>query len=130
MADNLKNALIRVWSKDLGRNYGNVVIAEVLRRRVDAPVPVRGTRVVYRRDFPGAVLIDAGEALQPIADAFRRNHDFLITIAQTDELIWTPTNVSKSIADYWTIELIPYVDHLRTCLQSDTEILKAAHDDN
>jgi len=129
----MKNVLIRAWSKDFSRNYGNVVVAELLERRVMTHVPILPGQIgrgSVGRDFPGAVLIDSGEALGPIAEAIRRGHDFLITIAATDVYIWKPVAANMSIADYWTVECVPWVEMARACAIPDSEILKAAHDDN
>jgi hypothetical protein len=125
----LKNTLIRVWSKDLGRNYGNVVVAEVNLRRVNTLVPAVGA-AHYRRDFPGAVLIDDQAALEPVATAIRRNHSFVITIAATDVFMWTAVRADQDITGYYTVECVPYVELARACAVPDDLILKAAHDDN
>ena len=128
-APNPRNALIRVWSGDFSTNYGNVVVAEVLRRRVEVMVPtiVGGIPSHYRRDFPGAVLIDSDDAIGPIAQAVARSHTYRITIADTDEYAWTPVAAHRAAGDYWTIELVPMVEFMRACAIPDSEIRKQAH---
>lgn len=129
MPDNPRHTLIRVWSGDLSTNYGNVVVAEVLRRRVEFMVPtlINGTPSHYRRDFPGAVLIDSADAIGNIALAFQRGHTYRITIADTDEYLWTPVSANLGVADYWTVELVPTVDLARACAVPDSEIIREAH---
>jgi hypothetical protein len=130
MPDNPRNALIRVWSGDLLTNYGNVVVAEVLRRRVETLIPGRtgaGAHAAYRRDFPGAVLIDAADAIGNIAVAFQRGHTYRVTIAETDEYLWTPVAANMAAGDYWAIELVPTVEYFRACAVPDSEIIREAH---
>lgn len=124
-----RHSLIRVWSGDFTTNYGNVVVAEVLRRRVDVMVPtlINGTPSHYRRDFPGAVLIDSDDAIGPVANAIGRGHTYRITIADTDEYAWTPVSTNVAAGNYWTIELVPMVELMRACAVPDSEIIREAH---
>ena len=122
MADNLRNTLIRAWSMDMKVNHGNVVVAEVLRRNVDAPVD--------GRFFPfhnGAVLIDADAAIGPIARMCGRN-GYLITIRDTAEFLWCPIAAHLAAGDYWTVEMVPWVEFQRQLSLPDAEIIRRAHD--
>lgn len=121
MPDNLKNALIRVYTMDMRRNHGNVVVAEILFRRVD--VKIHG----YTANVAGAVLIDAGDALQPIADMVQRAVGFLVFIRSTDALVWVVTRADMGVTGYWTVEMIPWIDHLRAISRPDDDIIREAH---
>lgn len=125
MADNLRNTLIRVYTMDLRACHGNVVVAEVLRRRVMVrPLAKPGTQ----HDLAGAVLIDQSAALNPIGTNIQAGVGFLVLIRATDELIWVPTRADMMAgADYWTIEMVPWVEYARASMEPDDEILRKAH---
>lgn len=123
MPEHLRNTLIRVFDMGLARNYGNVVVAEVLRRRVDY-----GPYQQY--NTPGAVLIDSTEALGPIADMVRRSDRFIVIIRSTDELLWIPTRADLSAGDYWTVEMVPWAEYLRAALKPDEQVIREAHHRN
>lgn len=129
-----RNTLVRAWSADMAVNYGNVVVAEVLRRRVTTKVPMaaaldgRATHVQVDRDFPGAVLIDTDAAIGPIAAAFARGHTYRITIADTNEYAWVPVAAYRAVGDYWTIECVPYLEHHRAMQPTDSDIIRKAHE--
>lgn len=127
MPDMVRDALIRVWSQDMRQNYGNVVVAEVLRRPVDATVLLAGD-ARHNQSFPnGAVLIDNNESLGTLATMIRARHHILVTIRSTPEFVWFPTAGYRSITDYWTIELAPWVDYLRAGSKSDDTIIREAN---
>lgn len=117
MVSNLRNTLIRAYTMDLRRLHGCVVVAEINMRRVEH----RG------QSMPGAVLIDSADALGTIADAVRKTLGFLIVIRSTDELLWIPIRSELSAGDYYTIELVPWVEHCRLNLISDDEVIRRAH---
>lgn len=124
MPDSLRNTLIRAYSMDMRRNHGNVVVAEILFRRVDWTLHNLGPR-----NDRGAVLIDSSDALGPIADAIRRGTGFLILIRATDELLWVPTRADMTAGDYWTIELVPWIDYLRAAAPTDDAVIRMAHEE-
>lgn len=122
MPDSLRNTLVRAYSMDMRRNHGNVVVAEVLFRRVDWNLHNLGAR-----NDPGAVLIDSSDALGPIATAIRQGIGFLVLIRATDQLLWLPTRADMTAGDYWTIELVPWIDYLRAAAKPDADIIRNAH---
>lgn len=122
MAENLRNTLIRVWSKDLRVNYGNVVVAEVLRRTVEGP-GLYGTTVPY---VNGAVLIDAEAAIGPVARGVTKAA-VIVTIRDTTEFMWSPVGAHLMAGDYWTVEMVPYVELSRVSQISDAEVIRRAH---
>lgn len=124
MPNSLRNTLIRAYTMDMRRNHGNVVVAEVLFRRVTF-YPM--TKPGQQCDVPGAVLIDAADALGHLGTAVGRGIGFLVMIRATDELIWVPTRADLGIGDYWTIELVPWVEYLRASADSDEDIIRRAH---
>lgn len=124
MLNSLRNTLIRAYTMDMRRNHGNVVVAEVLFRRVTF-YPM--TKPGQQCDVPGAVLIDAADALGHLGTAVGRGIGFLVMIRATDELIWVPTRADLGIGDYWTIELVPWVEYLRASADSDEDIIRRAH---
>ena len=124
MPDKETNVLIRAYTMDLRRNHGNVVVAEMLRRRVDFhPNPHRAET----RNTPGAVLIDSSDALGAIGGAINREIGFLLLIRSTDELLWLPTRADMMAGDYWTIEVVPWLEHVRAASLPDAEIIRRAH---
>lgn len=125
--NNIRHSLVRAWSTDMRHNFGNVAVAEILRRNVDAPVH---HTVGGWQSYPlGAVLIDADAALGPIARAIGKIA-MLITIRDTTEFLWWPVAAHLAAGDYWTVELVPYAEFLRNTSVPDAEILRKAHDDN
>lgn len=123
MPDNLKNALIRVYDMSMKRNHGNVVVSEVLFRRVEFP----GSAMFPSISTPGAVLIDSAESLGPIADLVRRNIGFLVFIRSTDALLWVSVRADMMAGDYWTIELVPWIEYLRAASLPDDQVIREAH---
>lgn len=126
-AQPLRNPLIRAYTMDMRRNHGNVVVSEINFRRVTFfPAAKPGGSV----NVPGAVLIDASEALSPLGGAVRQGIGFLVMVYATDELLWVPTRAEQDITEYWTIEMVPWVDYLRANALDDSEIIRKAHHDN
>lgn len=126
-ADSHRNALIRAYTIDMGHNYGNVVVAEVLRRRVAFHVH---TKPGQQFDTSGAVLIDATDALGPLGQVISASGtqaNILMVIRATDELLWLPTKAELGITDYWTIEMVPWIEYLRAASLSDEEVIRRAH---
>lgn len=120
----MKNTLIRAYTADMRRNHGNVVVAEINFRRVTFyPLTTPGGSF----NVPGAVLIDASDALAPLAGAVNRGIGFLVMVYATDELLWIPTKAEQDITEYWTIEMVPWVDYLRASAEDDDEIVRKAH---
>ncbi|ABW88466.1 hypothetical protein SEA_HAIL_71 [Mycobacterium phage Hail] len=126
MPDSLRDTLIRAYTMDMRRNYGNVVVAEVLHRRVDYHALTKPGQSFNTR---GAVMIDAAAALAPLANAVRRGIGMLVMIYATDELLWIPTRADLSVGDYWTVEMVPWVEYLRASAVSDDEVIRKAHDE-
>lgn len=123
----LRTPLIRAYTMDMRRNHGNVVVAEINFRRVTFyPATKPGSAV----NVPGAVLIDDGDAIAPLAGAVARGIGFLVMVYATDELLWVPTRAEQDITEYWTIEMVPWVDYLRANALDDDEIIRKAHRDN
>lgn len=123
MADSLRDTLIRVYSMDMRHNHGNVSVAEILHRRVTY-TPL-GTTGVH--DTRGAVLIDGPASLGPIGQAIGSGYGMLVMIRATDELLWVPTRAEMNIAEYWTIEMVPWVEYLRAASITDEEVIRRAH---
>lgn len=123
MPDNLKNALIRVYDMSMRHNHGNVVVSEILFRRVEFP----GAPEFPSISTPGAVLIDSAGSLGPIADLVRRNIGFLVFIRSTDAVLWVSVRADMLAGDYWTIELVPWIEYLRAASSPDDEIIRRAH---
>jgi hypothetical protein len=126
MPDNLRNTLVRVYTCDMRRNVGNVVVAEINFRRVEMPTAVAGTSA-GRTSVRGAVLIDNTGSLGPIADLVRRTVGFLVFIRATDELLWCPVKADMMAGDYWTVEMVPWIDYLRAASLPDENIIRKAH---
>lgn len=120
-APSLRNALIRVYSTDLRHNYGNVVIAEVLFRRVTCLAVGGGI------DVPGGVLLDDDAALGNLSTIVRTGAHVTVIIKQTDELLWLPVQAELNQTGYWSIEMVPLVDYARAALRSDDDIIREAH---
>ena len=125
MPNSLRNTLIRAYTMDMRRNHGNVVVAEVLFRRVSF-YPL--TKPGQSFDVPGAVLIDSGDALTPIGRAVGAGMGFLVMIRATDELLWVPTRADMSVGDYWTVEMVPWVEYLRASSDPDEDVIRKAHE--
>ena len=125
MPNSLRNTLIRAYTMDMRRNHGNVVVAEVLFRRVSF-YPL--TKPGQSFDVPGAVLIDSGDALTPIGRAVSAGYGFLVMIRATDELLWVPTRADMSVGDYWTVEMVPWVEYLRASGDPDEDVIRKAHE--
>lgn len=121
-APSLRSALIRVYSLDMRRHHGNVVVAEVLFRRVTFQAAY-----MANVDIPGAVLIDDDGALGPISTAVRAGVQVLVAIRQTDELLWVPVKADLNPTGYWAIEMAPLVDYARAALRPDEDIIREAH---
>ena len=124
MPNSLRNTLIRAHTMDMRRNHGNVVVAEILFRRVSFHPPGMPGAA---HDVPGAVLIDAGAALAPIARAVGLRIGHLVMIRATDELLWIPVRADMSVGDYWTIDMVPWVEYLRASTDTDDNVLRRAH---
>lgn len=120
--NSLRNALIRVYTSDLRKNLGNVVVAEVLFRRVNFRTG-RGQAI----DVPGAVLIDADAALGQLSTIVRTGTHVTVVIKQTDELLWLPVEAELNPTGYWSIEMVPLVDYARAALRPDEDIIQEAH---
>lgn len=120
----LKNPLIRAYSMDMRRNHGNVVVSEINFRRITFyPLTKPGSSA----NVPGAVLIDDGAALAPLGGAVMRDIAFLVMVYTTDELLWVPVRAEQDITEYWTIEMVPWVEYLRASAVADEEIIRRAH---
>jgi hypothetical protein len=124
MIQPMRNTLIRAYTMDMRRNHGNVVVAEINFRRVSYNVL---TKPGQQFNTSGAVLIDAGEALAPIGGAIQRNVGLLVMVYQTDEVLWIPTRADLGVSEYWTIEMVPWVDYLRDAAVDDDELIRLAH---
>lgn len=122
MARDIRNALVRVFSMDLTRNHGNVVVAEILFRRVSFTAGSNG-----ETDAAGAVLIDNDGSLGPISTGIRAGINLCIAIRKTDELLWVPIRADLSPTAYWTVELVPLIEYARSALKSDEAIIASAH---
>ncbi|WP_431231509.1 hypothetical protein ACQ856_18275 [Mycolicibacterium psychrotolerans] len=122
-AASLRDALIRAYTIDMARCHGCVAVAEILFRRVTFTI----TGQPGNHNTPGAVLIDSGDALGPIANGVTRGNRFLVMVAETDELLWLPTRADLGVGDYWTIEMVPWVEYLRNAVDPDHEIIRKAH---
>lgn len=127
MSEPLKNTLIRAYTMDMRRNHGNVVAAEINFRRVTF---YPATKPGASSNVRGAVLIDDGDAIAPLAGAVRRGIGFLVMVFNTEELLWIPTRAEQDITEYWTIEMVPWIDYLRASADDDEEIRRKAHHDN
>lgn len=124
MGAELRDTLIRAYTMDMRRNHGNVVVANITRRRVDfQPLAKPGQTF----DVQGAVLIDGPESLGPIAAAVRQGIGFLVMIRATDELLWVPVLAEQDITGYWRIELVPWIDYLRASASTDEQIIREAN---
>lgn len=126
MPDNLRNVLVRVYDMSMRRNHGNVVVAEINFRRVEQR---SATPMLPQLSCRGAVLIDSSGALGPIANLVRQCIGFLVYVRSTDELLWLPLRAEMSVGDYWTIEMVPWIEYLRACSLPDDEIIRRAHAD-
>ena len=124
MAGELRNILVRVYTMDMRRNYGNVVVANVTQRRVSFQ-PLARPGMSF--DVPGAVLIDSKECIGPLANAVANGIGCLVMIRATDELLWVPTKAELDMTEYWRIEMVPWVEYLRASSESDEDIIRKAH---
>lgn len=125
--NSLRNALIRVYSTDLRKNLGNVVVAEVLFRRVNFRSGMAPDGRGQTIDVPGAVLIDADTALGKLSTIVRTGTHITVVIKQTDELLWLPVTADLNQTGYWAIEMVPLVDYARAALKPDEDIIREAH---
>lgn len=128
MVENLKNVLVRGRSKDLNREYGAVIVNEILRREVTFKVH-RAAGEMSEKTLTGIALIGESTAGSPHnLEPFARNiGNITITIERLPEFLFMPVNTHRDpMVGLWTVECVPFTDWFRLLVKSDAQILREA----
>jgi hypothetical protein len=125
--ENLKNVLVRAHAVDLSREYGAVIVNEIIYRDITFRVNRAGD--ISDTTLPGIALIGDSDPGSPHnLEPFARNlGKIAVTIQQATEFLFTPVNAHRDpMVGLWTLEAVPYIDWLRLVLKTDQQYLREA----
>lgn len=122
-----KDVLVRARAADFTREYGAVIVNEIVRRDVTFKLNKSGE--ISETSMPGIALIGDSAAgsphnLEPFA---RHIGQIVITVERLPELVFVPVNAHRDpMVGLWTLEAVPFTGWFRLVIKTDAQVLREA----